>query len=61
MLADTLLPFAHRGPARPGLPTGVLDAASEGVRARLYMRPCSDLRMCLTHRGRDSCIVLATS
>ena len=46
VLADTLLPASLSS-----LPRGALDPSSEGIRARLYMRPCNDLRMCLTHRG----------
>ena len=63
-LYDTLRPFAHAPPTRdPSLPPtipsprfdersrGVLNPDAEGVKAKLYMRPANDLRMCFSHRG----------
>ena len=49
-LGDTLGMNVHVGPSLPGLPRGVVNPDGEGVRARLFARPCNDLRMCLAHR-----------
>ena len=49
-LGDTLGTNVHVGPSLPGLPRGVVNPDGEGVRARLFARPCNDLRMCLAHR-----------
>jgi hypothetical protein len=51
VIADALTAFTHRGPSLPGRPNGVVDPACEGIKTRLYMRPCNDLRMCLSQRG----------
>ena len=51
VIADALISFAHRGPSLPGRPNGVVDPACEGIKARLYSRPCNDLRMCLSQRS----------
>ena len=51
VIADALISFSHRGPSLPGRPNGVVDPACEGIKARLYSRPCNDLRMCLSQRS----------
>ena len=51
VIADALISFSHRGPSLPGRPAGVVDPACEGIKARLYSRPCNDLRMCLSQRS----------
>ena len=37
------------GPPLPGLPRGVVDPAAAAVRRKGYLRPLSDLKMCLQH------------
>ena len=49
-LGDALGANVHVGPSLPGLPRGVVNPDGEGIRARLFARPCNDLRMCLAHR-----------
>ena len=48
---DVVDAATHRGPSLPRLPRGTLDPGAEGVRERVFARPCNDLRMCLARRG----------
>jgi hypothetical protein len=50
-LMDVVDAATHRGPSLPRLPRGTLDPGAEGVRERVFARPCNDLRMCLARRG----------
>ena len=50
-LMDVVDAATHRGPPLPRLPRGTLDPGAEGVRERVFARPCNDLRMCLARRG----------